>query len=56
MESATLLIDPPHEQDDLHVVHEHGQEWVTCYACGAVWAIHGSRAELVNEGDESCGD
>jgi len=27
---------------------------VTCNACGRQWAIHGSTAEVISEGDGSC--
>ncbi len=51
---ATLAVTELQHGQNLHAVIEHGREWVTCNRCGRQWAIHGSDAELVTDGDGYC--
>jgi len=51
---ATFAVTEPQHGDNLRAVVEHGSEWVTCNRCGRQWAIHGSHAELVTDGDDYC--
>lgn len=48
--------NPKHENLQQHT--EHGQDWVSCLACGATWSVHDSNKghvfEEVSHGDESC--
>jgi len=50
---AVLAVTEP-QHLDLHPLVEHGQQWVDCRTCGRQWAIHGSTAEVVSEGDGYC--
>lgn len=57
LSTAPLAVpEPQHGLENLQADFEHGREWVTCRACGRQWAIHGSTAELVTDGDDSCDD
>lgn len=51
---ATLAVTEPQHGDNLRAREEHGGEWVTCNRCGRQWAIHGSTAEVVTDGDGFC--
>lgn len=39
-------------------VTEHGQEWISCLACGAIWSVveteNGTELEEIEPGDDSC--
>ncbi len=54
MGDATLAVTEPQHGDNLCAVVEHGREWVTCNRCGRQWAIYGSVAELITNGDDYC--
>lgn len=55
IDTAPLAVtEAQHGAENLHAVREHGQEWVTCNRCGRQWAIHGSNAEIVTDGDGFC--
>ncbi len=56
LSTAVHAVDEPQHGDNLEAVHEHGGEYVTCKRCGRQWAIHGSHAELITEGDGYCDD
>lgn len=49
-----LAVTEPQHGNNLQALIEQGREWVTCNACGRQWAIHGSTAEVVTEGDGWC--
>lgn len=51
---ATHAVPEPQHGGHLRAHREHGQEWVTCNRCGKQWAVHGSHAEVVSEGDGYC--
>ena len=52
--SAVFAVRELQHGESLEAVFEHGQEWVTCRACGRQWSIQGSHAELVTLGDSYC--
>jgi hypothetical protein len=37
---------PDVHKGPLQRVTEHGQEWLTCYHCGAQWGIHDSMKDM----------
>lgn len=59
-------IQEPH--DNIQTFYEHGQWWVNCLACGAIWAAVDCEGiddagnaialdlERIEQGDESCSD
>lgn len=51
--SATLAVTEL-QHDDLRAFEEHDEEFVECFTCGRQWAIHGSDAEIITEGDGFC--
>lgn len=49
-----VCVEPQHDADKLRAFREHGSEWVECLTCGRQWAVDGSHAELVTDGDGYC--
>lgn len=54
--TVIACLEPQHPAARLQADREHGGEWVTCLVCGRQWAIHGSAAEMVTDGDGYCDD
>lgn len=63
MAAAIRLVQFPDGHARLRVEFEHGQWWIICNNCGAVWSVNdatgpgtidGFCVEQVSDGDESC--
>lgn len=52
--TAIDAVAEPQHGSNLEAVEEHGEQWVTCRRCGRQWAVQGSHAEIVTEGDSYC--
>jgi hypothetical protein len=54
LSTAIGAVAEPQHGSHLEPIEEHGQTWVSCRRCGRQWAIHGSHADVITDGDGYC--